>query len=189
MTNDERPTMWQSCLGSAIGFALGLIVCLLLTLCCSCTRTIYNTREVPVYTSDTIVRVLQLHDSVTTTDSVYIHAVGRYDLARALADRVSVEDKDRHAAGIDLGARRTPRHHRQRARGRGARGRVPPTLVAATAGVGWWIDHRGRCGGRRHQIAINRCFVSHSLHFLLTLSLALQVAEVCEDAGAVLSSC
>jgi len=76
MIPDERPTMWQSCLGSAIGFALGLIVCLLLTLCCSCTRTIYNTREVPVYTRDTIVRVLQLHDSVTTTDSVYIHAVG-----------------------------------------------------------------------------------------------------------------
>jgi len=76
MIPDERPTMWQSCLGSAIGFALGLIVCLLLTLCCSCTRTIYTTREVPVYTSDTIVRVLQLHDSVTTTDSVYIHAVG-----------------------------------------------------------------------------------------------------------------
>ena len=63
----DRLTLWHI----VAGFGWGILVCLLITLLAGC-KTI---KYVPVesHTTDTLYQVKVQHDSIHTTDSIYIH--------------------------------------------------------------------------------------------------------------------
>lgn len=57
-----------------IGILLGLLACLLITMCSSCTTTKYVT--VPEYHTDTLWQNHTLHDSIYMHDSTYVYEKG-----------------------------------------------------------------------------------------------------------------
>lgn len=67
---DNRDREEQTVGDILMGFILGLIVCLLITMCSSCTTTKYVT--VPEYHTDTLMINKTLHDSIWVHDSVMV---------------------------------------------------------------------------------------------------------------------
>ena len=67
---DNRDREEQTVGDMLMGFILGLIVCLLITMCSSCTTTKYIT--VPEYHTDTLMINKTLHDSIWVHDSVMV---------------------------------------------------------------------------------------------------------------------
>ena len=57
-----------------IGILLGLLACLLITMCSSCTTTKYV--ELPVVHNDTVWQNHTLHDSIWVHDSTYVYEKG-----------------------------------------------------------------------------------------------------------------
>jgi hypothetical protein len=71
---DNRDKEEQTVGDMLLGFILGLIACLLITLCSSCTTTKYV--EVPVVHNDTVLVNHMAHDSIWVHDSTYIKEKG-----------------------------------------------------------------------------------------------------------------
>jgi hypothetical protein len=65
---------WLNFRNILIGILLGLLACLLITMCSSCTTTKYVT--VPEYHTDTLWQNHTLHDSIYMHDSTYVYEKG-----------------------------------------------------------------------------------------------------------------
>ena len=71
---DNRDREEQTVGDMLMGFIMGLIVCLLITMCSSCTTAKYIT--VPDYHTDTLIQTKVLKDSVWLHDSTFIREKG-----------------------------------------------------------------------------------------------------------------
>ena len=67
---DNRDREEQTVGDMLMGFIMGLIVCLLITMCSSCTTTKYIT--VPEYHTDTLIQTKIVKDSVYLKDSTHV---------------------------------------------------------------------------------------------------------------------